>query len=162
MAGASPDAPTEHMKEKLYTVGQIAKKYHVPLSTVYEWLLHVGKKYNGFGRKSGLVPIPNAPYGRSGMPESIVNLIPHHLNKLYKPRNKSTKQLPTLLVDHSLTPKNAEKRGYEWVADVMYDREAPYEAMEDIVSLVEEDGYKLGCTLSKMMADAMQGLYRPL
>jgi len=76
--------------------------------------------------------------------------------------NETIKLLPELPIDYSLTPENAQEQGYEWVSDVMYDREAPYEAMEDIVSLVEEDGYKLGCTLSKMMADAMQGLYRPL
>lgn len=68
--------------------------------------------------------------------------------------------LPELLIDLSLTPENAVKRGYEFDSQVIYDREAPFEAMEDIIDLVKKNGYKLGQPASDI--SKMLGLYKPL
>lgn len=65
------------MTEKMYTLGQIAKKYRVPLSKVYAWAEKVRKIYGAWGRVSGIVPIPHDPYERHGFPESLVDLFPN-------------------------------------------------------------------------------------
>ncbi len=75
-------------------------------------------------------------------------------------KNKSLlKQLP---IDENLTPENAISRGFEWVGNVAYDREAPLEEMKEIIELVDIEGHKLGHPLSKLASGILYGLYKPL
>jgi len=69
------------------------------------------------------------------------------------------KQLP---IDDSLTPENARSRGYEWEGNVAYDREAPLAEMQEIIELVDKEGYKLGHPLSKIASGILYGLYKSL
>lgn len=72
------------------------------------------------------------------------------------------KLLKDLPIDETLTPENAEQRGYEFLGDTSYDREAPLAVMKSIIDSVEKKGYKLGQPASTMAADIYQGLYAPL
>lgn len=65
------------------------------------------------------------------------------------------------LVDDTLTPENAPSRGYEHEWDVIYQTDAPYIAMKDVIDLVENDGYKLGCPASNPDSDFC-GIYKPI
>ncbi len=69
------------------------------------------------------------------------------------------KQLP---IDDCLTPDNAPSQGFEWEGNVAYDREAPLKEMQEIIELVDKEGYKLGHPLSKMASGVLYGLYKPL
>ncbi len=70
--------------------------------------------------------------------------------------------LQDLFIDESLTPENASLRGYEWIGDVIYDREAPFEAMEHIIHMVEKENYALGKSAGRMGRGIYQGLYAPI
>ena len=75
-------------------------------------------------------------------------------------KNKSLlKQLP---IDDNLTPENAGNQGYGWEGNVAYDRGAPLKEMQEIIELVDKEGYKLGHALSKMASGVLYGLYKPL
>ena len=63
--------------EKIYTVGQIGKMYKVPLSKVYAWVRLIRKNNKWIGRGMGIVEIPDDPYHRYGIPESLVNIFPN-------------------------------------------------------------------------------------
>lgn len=62
---------------KLFTVGQIAKKYKVPLANVYKWTSEIQKKAEILDSGHGVIWMPNDPYNRMGMPEKIVELFPN-------------------------------------------------------------------------------------
>lgn len=67
------------MEEQIYTTGQIAKKFKVPLKDVYNWrskLNIIGYHLAG-SRASGLIKIENDKYGRFGFPESLVKHFPN-------------------------------------------------------------------------------------
>ncbi len=67
-----------------------------------------------------------------------------------------------LPIDDTLTPQNADDRGYIWRVDVAYDEteKIPPELMKDFQKLLN-DGYKLGCALEPF-SDQDKGLYEPL
>lgn len=68
--------------------------------------------------------------------------------------NKSIK------IDQSLTPESSEDRGYVWWMDVIYDAEAPIEAMDNIVALINE-GFILGrCATPDGEVNNMVGVYK--
>ena len=70
------DAPYTKMK-KLYTVGEIAKKYKVSLSEVYLWSSKIKFLIGGrWGRQKGIIPIENDCFARNGFPESLVKIFP--------------------------------------------------------------------------------------
>ena len=76
MAGASPDAP--YFMTKLYTAGQIGKKYKVSLKKVYKWKLELYKVSKLHGdRGLGIIEISGDPYSRCGIPEKLVQLFPN-------------------------------------------------------------------------------------
>lgn len=62
---------------------------------------------------------------------------------------------------YSLTPLNAPEAGFEWVQDIIYDPEAPAEAMQGINELLDE-GYKIGNAASEASEGLFVGLYKPL
>ncbi len=47
-------------------------------------------------------------------------------------------------VDLTLTPQNAEEKGYEYIDDVIYDKYNPNESVKDILDLINQHGHKLG------------------
>ncbi|HVZ12733.1 MAG TPA: hypothetical protein VG965_06920 [Patescibacteria group bacterium] len=51
------------------------------------------------------------------------------------------------LKDNSLTPENAEERGYKYIGEVIYQMDAPYETMKEVIEMVDKDKFKLGCSL---------------
>jgi hypothetical protein len=58
-----------------------------------------------------------------------------------------------------LDPESADSMGYEWRKDVIYDIEAPREAMEDIYEL-RDRGYYFGkCASLLMEENGMIGVY---
>jgi hypothetical protein len=61
--------------------------------------------------------------------------------------------------DLTLTPENAEERGYEWVQDVIYDPEAPKGVMQDIEKLIKAKTHKLGSPASEQEKELFSGLY---
>lgn len=63
------------------------------------------------------------------------------------------------LIDWTLTPKNALKRGYQFIDDLLYDSQAP---LPEVLTLVKEDGCKLGSPDSKTYDSPCCGLYTPL
>lgn len=69
---------------------------------------------------------------------------------------KLLKELP---IDESLTPEIASNRGLQWEQDVIYDRESPLEAMQELIDLVEKKGYKFGKPAGSKWPG--QGLYAP-
>lgn len=78
MAGASPDAPAYKMKMKIYTTGQIAKKYHINLKQVTDWYKKlISSKHIVSLRNPGTVKITGDPHGRYGLPSSLVKHFPN-------------------------------------------------------------------------------------
>ncbi len=80
---------------------------------------------------------------------------------LYEPieKEKPNKFLEDL-VDKDLTPENANERQYEWIKDTIYDREAPIDAIGDLIHLVKDKGYKLGMPAGDERY--YDGLYAPI
>lgn len=66
------------------------------------------------------------------------------------------------IFDLSLTPENAKKRGYRYIDDIIYKVFPLSYALDDILKLVHEDGYKLGKPSSINDFDLFYGLYAPL
>lgn len=66
----------------------------------------------------------------------------------------------TMKSNTNLTPENAEKNGFEWIQDVIYDNQAPEEVMSEFKEY-EELGYVLGQPASIQAEDVYQGLYKP-
>lgn len=140
---------------------QLAKKHYQPgltyqkaMELEWDWIMDLEKLENQSAdeRKSSVRFIEDGGY-IVGQPKDE-NPITHV--GIYR---KLLKNLP---VDETLTPENAESRGYEFVGDAMYDREAPLQAMQRIIHLVERKGYKLGQSASTIASDTFQGLYAPL
>ncbi|MEK7497951.1 MAG: hypothetical protein AAB656_03460 [Patescibacteria group bacterium] len=82
------------MKTKLYTMGQIAKLYKVPLKKVSLWAKDIMEPADMWGRKHGVIPIKSDPYGRNGFPRSLVDLFPmvpdkETINKLIRKVDKT-------------------------------------------------------------------------
>jgi hypothetical protein len=62
-------------------------------------------------------------------------------------------------IDTTLTPQNAEKRAYKYMADIMYHEAFP---SPEIVELVTEYGHKLGQPSAQNKEDGYTGIYAPL
>jgi hypothetical protein len=62
------------------------------------------------------------------------------------------------VVDPTLNFQNANKRGYEYIDDVFN----PYVAIQDILELANEKGYKFGNPGKEEDSDQRFGLYRPI
>lgn len=84
------------------------------------------------------------------------------------PKNQSEthvgiyKKIKLLPVDSSLTPENAKNRGYEWTKDVIYDPEAPEEAMGDLFRSLDE-GFIFGEPANiNTKQNGFIGLYRKI
>jgi hypothetical protein len=63
--------------EKIYTMGQIGKLYKIPLCKVCAWARLIKQNEKWMGRGMGIVEIPNDPYYRYGIPESLVKIFPN-------------------------------------------------------------------------------------
>lgn len=88
---------------------------------------------------------------------------PNYVNKpLDEIIDKSLLPYPTLSVDKTLTPEDAPAKGYQWVADVMYQTDAMEGTLDQVVNKVTIQGYKLGTSVTRMAAENTQGLYAPL
>ena len=70
-------------------------------------------------------------------------------------------ELPDL-IDDSLTPENAKEKGYEYVGESIYQTDAPYDAMKDIIDMVENQGMKLGTSVHTFGGENFCGIYNPL
>ena len=68
--------------------------------------------------------------------------------------------LPDLKFNKNLTPDNAKSFGYEWIQDIIYDREAPFEAMKGIIKMFENEKYVLGNCASLYESTDYVGLYK--
>jgi hypothetical protein len=67
-----------------------------------------------------------------------------------------------LSVDDTLTPLNANKRGYRWVCDVAHEEhEAIPPDMRQHFQQLREDGYLLGVALHPV-SEVDKGLYEPM
>jgi len=75
---------------------------------------------------------------------------------------RNTNMLLPDFIDDNLTPENAKENGYTYVDEVIYDREAPVEAMQDIIDMVEKEGFKLGTSARRDDPSPFSGLYVPL
>jgi hypothetical protein len=65
------------------------------------------------------------------------------------------------IFDPSLTPQNAEKKGYQYIDDVIYNQLNPSEAMIDILEFVRQFHCKLGTPANTMNLESFFGLYVP-
>ncbi|MBA3724617.1 MAG: hypothetical protein H0W89_07085 [Candidatus Levybacteria bacterium] len=65
-----------------------------------------------------------------------------------------TKNIP-YLVDPSLTPQNADEKGYRYVTDAI----DPYEAVKDLIGLAEREGYIFGVSKKETDSKFKIGLY---
>lgn len=65
-------------------------------------------------------------------------------------------------IDTSLTPKNAQLKGYVYIGDIIYDINMPNNALIDILELINKNGYKLGTPAQANQIDPYFGLYKPL
>jgi hypothetical protein len=75
------------------------------------------------------------------------------------PMNAAQVMLPS---DDTLTPQNANKRGYRWVCDVAYEEnEVIPPDMRQHFQQLREDGYLLGVALHPV-SRVDKGLYEPL
>lgn len=62
----------------------------------------------------------------------------------------------------SLTPETCADQGYEWTGDILFDEEAPDEAMADIYDLIAQ-GWKLGKPANPSLEqNTGYGLYKSL
>ena len=65
------------------------------------------------------------------------------------------------IVDMTLTPENAHRRGYKYVDDVLYDVFAMCDSINDILTMSKADGFKLGIPSPHNDFDFFYGLYAP-
>lgn len=65
-------------------------------------------------------------------------------------------------IRQDLTPENAKQLGFVWWKDTIYDLEAPKEAMEHIVEMVESGEWVLGTPATRDPIGTMVGLYKKL
>ena len=62
------------------------------------------------------------------------------------------------IIDETLTPENAELKGFDYIDDVFN----PYVAIQDVLTLADEKGYKFGNPGKEVGSDQRFGLYRPI
>jgi hypothetical protein len=63
----------------------------------------------------------------------------------------------------ALTPENSEIKGYEYLQDVIYDEDAPLQAMKDILKhFIHRDDFVLGGPALELTLGTTYGLYRRL
>lgn len=62
---------------KIYTKGMIGKKYKINYKQIDQWRLKLRDEWGIFPRNGGWVKIPNDPYGRSGLPDYVVDAYPN-------------------------------------------------------------------------------------
>jgi hypothetical protein len=67
----------------------------------------------------------------------------------------SNKKIPYLM-DKTLDPNNAIKKGYRFVADVM----DPYEAVSELIELADKEGYTFGTPAKANNSTMKIGLYK--
>lgn len=65
------------------------------------------------------------------------------------------------IFDPSLTPQNAEKKGYEYIDDVIYDQLNPSDAMIDVLEFIQLFHCKLGTPVEDSVDYTYFGLYVP-
>lgn len=73
-----------------------------------------------------------------------------------------TEKQETLPTDPTLTTQNAGKRGYHWVMDVARNDEGEIEIIDEILRMVEEEGYKVGQPKTPGFPSVPYGVYKPL
>lgn len=69
--------------------------------------------------------------------------------------------LPNLSTDKNLTPENANEFGYEYIQDVLYDREAPEATMQPLIDKINSSQFVLGQKASQSLTGYF-GLYKKL
>jgi hypothetical protein len=62
--------------------------------------------------------------------------------------------------DSTLTPQNARVKGYKYIDDIVYNINST--AMQDIIKLIQQYGYKLGVPTQKDESNSFFGLYAPI
>jgi hypothetical protein len=67
----------------------------------------------------------------------------------------------TTIIDPTLTPQNAQAKGYEYIDDVIYDNQASAGAMKEVLELVSDFNGKLGESTHGKCLDPYFGLYIP-
>ena len=67
-----------------------------------------------------------------------------------------------LLVDSTLTYENARLQGYQWQMDLLRNEQGNIVALEEVVHLVNEEGYKVGQPWADEKRIAPYGLYKPV
>lgn len=75
--------------------------------------------------------------------------------------NTFDKKLNKINQDTTLTPENANQKGFVWESDILLDPEWPLNQDKDIEHLVKKEGYKIGQPASRLYSK-FQGLYAPL
>lgn len=65
------------------------------------------------------------------------------------------------IVDMTLTPENAPRKGYRYVDDVLYDVFALSDSLKDILQLAMDNGFKLGIPSPRNDFEFFYGLYAP-
>lgn len=64
--------------------------------------------------------------------------------------------------DPTLTPKNAEQKGYKYIGDIIYNECMTSDAIKDILELINKHGYKLGSPSISKESNIYRGLYMSL
>lgn len=71
--------------------------------------------------------------------------------------------LPDMPEDFSLTPENANEKGFEWMYDDFYnDGDILISTNFHTLRSLSDEGYKLGRSVSRMNAETQKGVYAPL
>lgn len=66
------------------------------------------------------------------------------------------------IVDMTLTPENARKRGFKYIDDVLYEVFAISDSINDIFQLAKDQGCKLGIPSPQNDFEHFYGLYMPV
>ncbi len=67
--------------------------------------------------------------------------------------------LPDLSINQGLTPETANSFGYKYLGDIIYDREAPFEAMTNVIKQVDGVQTQLGLPAQQSISNNY-GLYQ--
>ncbi len=64
--------------------------------------------------------------------------------------------------DPTLNPKNAAKKDYEYIGDIIYNECMSRDTIKDIMELINQHGYKLGSPSESKETNIFCGLYMPM
>lgn len=64
--------------------------------------------------------------------------------------------------DPTLTPKNAEQKGYKHIGDIIYNEYLHQGTVKNIIELINQHGHKLGSPSESKEVNIYRGLYMPI